>query len=98
MALLTNNVKEWEPLLALDAAVDEIFEVVVDSGFVGMRKPDREIYELTLERLGNGIEASECLFIDDLEPNCEAAKALGMTAVHFRDNAQAIGEIEIALA
>ena len=52
-ALLTNNVREWEPLWrAKLPELDEIFEVVVDSAFVGMRKPDPQIYELTLERLG----------------------------------------------
>ena len=48
MALLTNNVREWEPLWRAMLPVDEIFEVVVDSAFVGMRKPEPEIYELTL--------------------------------------------------
>jgi putative hydrolase of the HAD superfamily len=76
--------------------VDEIFEVVVDSGFVGMRKPDREIYDLTLERMG-GPEPSDCLFIDDTDVNCDAARELGMSAVHYRDNAQAIGEIRTLL-
>jgi putative hydrolase of the HAD superfamily len=98
MALLTNNVREWEPFWRSMLPVDDIFEVVVDSGFVGMRKPDPEIYELTLERLGDGLAASDCLFVDDLEHNCEAARALGMSAVHFRDNEQAIAEIEAALA
>ena len=51
MALLTNNVREWEPLWRSMLPVDEIFELVVDSAFVGMRKPEPEIYELTLERL-----------------------------------------------
>ena len=52
MAILTNNVREWEPLWRAMLPVDEIFELVVDSAFVGMRKPDPRIYELTLERLG----------------------------------------------
>ena len=51
MALLTNNVREWEPLWRSMLPVDEIFELVVDSGFVGMRKPDPPIYELTIARL-----------------------------------------------
>ena len=52
-ALLTNNVREWEPLWrAKLPEIDELFEVVVDSAFVGMRKPDPAIYSLTLERLG----------------------------------------------
>ena len=96
MGLLTNNVREWEPLWRTMLPVDEIFEVVVDSGFVGMRKPDREIYDLTLERLG-GPSPQECLFIDDTDVNCDAARELGMSAVHYRDNEQAIGEIRSAL-
>jgi putative hydrolase of the HAD superfamily len=97
-ALLTNNVREWEPRWrALMPELDEVFEVVVDSGFVGMRKPDPAIYELTLERLGGGVVGSDCIFVDDFEVNCEAARALGMTAVRFESNEQAIPEIEAAL-
>jgi epoxide hydrolase-like predicted phosphatase len=98
MALLTNNVREWEPhWRAKLPEIDEIFEVVVDSAFVGMRKPDREIYELTLERLGNGLEAGDCLFVDDVDVNCEAARSLGMRAVHYVDTEQAIAEIRAQL-
>ena len=97
MALLTNNVREWEPLWRSLVPVDEIFELIVDSAFVGMRKPDRPIYELTLERLGDGITAKDCMFVDDVIVNVEAARELGMSAVHFRDNEQAIAEIRAAL-
>lgn len=96
MAILTNNVREWEPIWRAKLPVDEIFATVVDSAFVGMRKPDPEIYELTLERLA-GVAAAECLFVDDTEANCVAAAELGIRAVHFRDNAQAIAQIRSAL-
>jgi epoxide hydrolase-like predicted phosphatase len=96
MGMLTNNVREWEPLWRSMLPVDEIFEVVVDSGFVGCRKPDPEIYEITLERLDN-VPAEECLFIDDVDVNCGAARELGMAAVHFQHNDQAIPEIRSAL-
>jgi len=92
MALLTNNVREWEHLWRSMLPVDEIFELVIDSGFVGMRKPDPKIYELTIARL-SGINADDCLFVDDLLVNVEAAQAIGMSAVHFVDNGQAIPEI-----
>ena len=96
MALLTNNVREWEPLWrAKLPELDEIFELVVDSAFVGMRKPDREIYELTLERLE--LTAPDCAFVDDIEPNCEAAAALGMRAIHFQNAEQTIAELESVL-
>src|SRR6185369_9532786 len=84
MGLLTNNVREWEPLWRSMLPVDEIFEVVVDSAFVGCRKPEPEIYEITLESLG--VEPERCLFVDDVEANCDGARALGLTAVHFLAN------------
>jgi epoxide hydrolase-like predicted phosphatase len=96
MAMLTNNVQEWEPLWRTMLPVDEIFETVVDSGFVGYRKPERQIYEITLERLGQPADA--CLFVDDIEINCEAARELGFTAVHYREPDQAIAEVRAALA
>ena len=92
--MLTNNVREWEPLWRSMLPVDEIFGLVVDSAFVGMRKPDPEIYQLTVERLGAAITAEDCLFIDDIAVNVDTARGLGMTGVHFADNQQAIAEIE----
>jgi putative hydrolase of the HAD superfamily len=98
MALLTNNVREWEPMWRSKLPeIDEIFEVVVDSAFVGMRKPDPAIYELTVERLGDGLRCEDCAFLDDLDVNCEAARALGMAAVRFEDAAQAIPALEAAV-
>jgi putative hydrolase of the HAD superfamily len=96
MAMLTNNVREWEPLWRAMLPVDEIFETVVDSGFVGCRKPESRIYELTLERIA--APAGTCLFVDDVEVNIDGARKAGMSAVHFRDNEQAIAEIRAALA
>jgi len=105
MAMLTNNVREWEPLWRAMLPVDEIFELVVDSAFVGMRKPEPEIYHLTLERLHEldpaalgDLEFSECLFVDDIEVNCAAARELGIQAVRFESNDQALAEIREALA
>ena len=96
MALLTNNVREWEPLWRSMIPIDALFEVVVDSAFVGCRKPDPKIYEITLERIG--LAGNECIFVDDVEVNCDAARELGMAAVHFQTNEQAIEEIRAALA
>jgi putative hydrolase of the HAD superfamily len=96
LAICTNNVREWERLWRAKLPVDEIFDVVVDSAFVGTRKPEPQIYELTLERLRVGAQAA--LLIDDLELNCDAAQALGMEAVWFRSTEQAIADTEAALA
>ncbi len=95
LAICTNNVREWESQWRAMLPIDELFDAVVDSGFVGFRKPEREIYDLTLERLGVGPEAA--LMIDDIDINCDAARALGMTAVQFHCTEQAIADIEAAL-
>jgi putative hydrolase of the HAD superfamily len=95
MAICTNNVREWEQLWRAKLPVDEIFDVVVDSGFVGLRKPDPAIYELTLDRVG--VPASAALLVDDIEINCTAARELGMRAVWFRETEAAIAEVEAAL-
>jgi putative hydrolase of the HAD superfamily len=97
MAILTNNVREWEELWRSKLPLDEIFEDIVDSAWVGMRKPQPEIYLLTVERLGDGLEPADCLFVDDNELNVEAARGLGMTAVQFHSNEQAIPEIRAVL-
>jgi putative hydrolase of the HAD superfamily len=96
MAMLTNNVQEWEPVWRSMLPVDEIFETVVDSGFVGVRKPEGRIYEMVTDRLS--LPAEVCLFVDDVEVNCSGAEKAGMSAVHFRDNEQAITEIRSAIA
>jgi epoxide hydrolase-like predicted phosphatase len=96
MAMLTNNVREWEPVWRSMLPVDEIFETVVDSGFVGVRKPEGRIYEMVTERLS--LPAEACLFVDDVEVNCSGAERAGMSAVHFRDNEQAIAEIRAGIA
>jgi putative hydrolase of the HAD superfamily len=95
MAICTNNVKEWEARWRSMLPVDEIFAVVVDSAFVGARKPEPRIYEITLERLG--VEPAATLLVDDIEINCDAARELGIRAVQFKSNEQAIAEIEATL-
>ena len=91
LAICTNNVREWSSRWRAMLPVEDLFEAVVDSSFVGVRKPDPAIYELVLERLG--LPAAACAFVDDLERNVDAARALGFAGVHFRDTAQAIGEL-----
>ncbi len=97
-ALLTNNVREWEPLWRSKLPeIDELFELVVDSAFVGLRKPDPAIFLLTLERLG-GVTPERCVFLDDLDVNCAAARELGMAAVRYESAEQAIPAVESALS
>jgi putative hydrolase of the HAD superfamily len=95
-AMLTNNVREWEPLWRAKLPVDEIFETVVDSAFVGLRKPDPAIYAIVLERLR--LPAAACAFVDDIAVNVDAARSLGFAAVHFRDTGQAIAELDALIS
>jgi epoxide hydrolase-like predicted phosphatase len=95
LAICTNNVREWERFWRSMLPVDEIFDTVVDSAFVGARKPERRIYDITLERVG--VPAQSTVFVDDIEINCTAARDLGMAAVWFQSTEQAIAEIEALL-
>jgi putative hydrolase of the HAD superfamily len=95
MAICTNNVREWESRWRAMVPVDDIFDVVVDSAFVGSRKPEPRIYEITLERLD--VSPESALLIDDVEANCEGARKLGIQTIRFRSTEQAIKAIERAL-
>ena len=90
-ALLTNISREGEAIFTKLFPVDELFDVVVDSSKVGMRKPDPEIYRLTCARLG--VAAERCLFIDDLLCNVEAAEALGMATIQCLDPVAVADEV-----
>jgi epoxide hydrolase-like predicted phosphatase len=81
IGLLTNNVKEFGDNWRAMFPIDELCEDVVDSSHVGMRKPDREIYALTCERLG--VAPEETVFVDDNADNIAAAREFGMGVVHF---------------
>jgi putative hydrolase of the HAD superfamily len=62
--------------------IHDLFDDVVCSAEVGLAKPDAAIYRLAAERLG--LPPAACVFVDDLEANVEAARALGMQGVHHR--------------
>lgn len=85
LALLSNATPYLEELLAR-YELNDLFDVVVNSARVGMRKPDKDIYQLTLEKLD--LSAEQCLFVDDKERNTAVAEALGMKAILFRSAAQ----------
>lgn len=74
---------------------EDMCDVVVYSHEVGSMKPDRRIYLAACERLA--VRAEEAVLLDDVEENVEGARAVGMRAVRFGDNAQAIGELNAAL-
>jgi putative hydrolase of the HAD superfamily len=63
-----------------------LFDEVLTSWELGSAKPGHEIYRKALQRLG--VDTGECLFIDDAQENVDAAVAVGMRGIHFRDAAQ----------
>jgi putative hydrolase of the HAD superfamily len=78
----------------LDHVLDrhELFDVVVESSKVGLRKPDPRIYELALEMLG--VEPQATVFLDDLGINLKPARAMGMATIKVVDHGDAIRELE----
>jgi epoxide hydrolase-like predicted phosphatase len=97
-ALVTNNVSEFRERWRQLVPVDELFELVVDSSEVGIRKPDPRIFELALERLG-GIAPERTIFLDDWEGNVEAARRLGIRGLRVdEDPSSALAELDLVLA
>jgi epoxide hydrolase-like predicted phosphatase len=83
-ALVTNNVKEAGDQWRDKVPLDELFDVVVDSSHVGLRKPDPAIYQLTLDRLG-GVEPGHAVFLDDHPGNIAGAHRSGLHALLVDD-------------
>lgn len=71
----------WPAALTCHPQLETLFEDIVVSGIEGLLKPEPEIYHTLLDR--NGIEARDCIFIDDSAANVDGAKAVGMEAIHF---------------
>jgi len=77
------------------ALLAELFDGVVISGQVGMRKPAPEIYRLGAER--TGLRPEECVFVDDMPVNLDPAATLGMAAVHHVQADETLAELEALL-
>jgi len=87
-ALLSNS---WGNTYPRDTW-DGMFDDIVISGEVGLRKPEPEIYHLTASRLG--VATTECVFVDDLGPNVKAAERLGMVGVRHVSAEHTIAALE----
>lgn len=87
-ALVTNNAREfrdsWRPVLPLD----ELFDAVVDSSEVGLRKPNPAIFEHALDLVG-GVAPERSIFLDDFHGNVAAAKRLGMSGILVTEDVSA---------
>jgi putative hydrolase of the HAD superfamily len=93
-ALLTNNFVALDQVDSASAMAEVIglFDVVVESSQVGIRKPDPAIYRLVCDRLE--ITPDEAVFLDDLGVNLKPARAMGMTTIKVVEPADALDELE----
>ncbi len=92
-ACLTNNFARAEAVLSVEvAAVYALFDAVLESRVLGVRKPEPRFYELACETLG--VKAEECVFLDDLGVNLKPARALGMHTIKVTDPDVALAELE----
>jgi putative hydrolase of the HAD superfamily len=87
--LLSNS---WGSRTYDRARFDALFDVLVISGELGVRKPEPEIYAIAAERMG--MPPAELVFVDDLPGNLKPARALGMATVVHRDAASTVAELE----
>lgn len=81
LALLSNDSSEWSRYLRDKFKINDYFDVITVSGDVKIKKPDVQIFMLTLNKLGH--PASDCIYVDDRRFNLAAAQALGMDTILF---------------
>jgi putative hydrolase of the HAD superfamily len=91
-ALLSNAWGNLREVLDREWHVLDAFDQVIISAEVGLMKPDERIFSLALERLG--VTPGEAVFVDDFAHNVEAARLVGLHAIHFRNAEQARAEVE----
>ena len=93
-ACLTNNVVRdgQDASLHLSQLMSDLFDVVIESSKIGVRKPDPVFYRLACD--GLGIEPHEAVFLDDLGINLKPAREMGMTTIKVDDPDAAIAELE----
>jgi putative hydrolase of the HAD superfamily len=93
-ACLTNNWVAADDRGATphERLLTDLFDVVVESSKVGVRKPDPRFYELACAQLA--IEPHEAVFLDDIGGNLKPARAMGMTTIKVDDPDAAIAELE----
>lgn len=73
----------------------ELFDAVVISGEVGLRKPDPRIYRLVADRIG--LQPAQCVFVDDLRPNVRGAVAVGMVGLHHANARSTLDQLAALL-
>jgi putative hydrolase of the HAD superfamily len=76
------------------AEVMALFDHIIESAKIGLRKPDSRIYRMMVDALG--VAPRNCVYLDDLGVNLKPARAMGMTTIKVASSPQAIAELEAA--
>jgi putative hydrolase of the HAD superfamily len=77
------------------AEVMALFDHIIESAKIGLRKPDPQIYRMMVEALA--VDPKRCIYLDDLGINLKPAREMGMTTIKVRDAGQALNELEAAI-
>jgi putative hydrolase of the HAD superfamily len=77
------------------AEVMALFDHIIESAKIGLRKPDPKIYRMMVEALA--VDPKRCIYLDDLGINLKPAREMGMTTIKVRDAGQALNELEAAI-
>lgn len=92
--LLTNAIGSMTGRSLYIAEVMVLFDHVIESAKIGLRKPDPRIYKMMVETLK--VDPRNCVYLDDLGVNLKPAREMGMTTIKVASGAQAIRELEAA--
>ena len=93
--LLTNNIAEAWPVVSAGLDLGVLFDVVINSAFVGMRKPEHRIFLHAVEQLG--VRAEHVVFLDDNRVNLDAARACGLNVIEVKQPIAALEKLEAVL-
>ena len=92
VGLLSNAWNDLRQVMQQRFGFDGLFDELIISAEVGLAKPDPRIFRLTVERMG--VQPAQAVFVDDVLANAEAARAVGLQAIHYRDNPQLFEALE----
>jgi epoxide hydrolase-like predicted phosphatase len=83
LALLSNSESSYLRNILIEKDLEKLFDVILISSEIGVAKPDKEMFEMALSKLG--VAPEEVVFIDDQQKNIDAAEKLGIKGIRFED-------------
>ncbi|MEX1018302.1 MAG: HAD family phosphatase [Litorilinea sp.] len=92
-AIISNAMDDLRDVVTTLYPMADAFDLVVGSAYEGMMKPDARIFERTLSRLD--VAPHEAVFVDDMLPNIEAARAFGMVGIHYQPGLDVGAELRL---